>query len=119
MVQFLSIIFFLDFFNFCLVFQKFSFFLCHPVLVRHAGVQVQNKIKPHFSLNNLECKLATCKTVGFLMPCRRLLATSEGRCSKPSLIIVAFGGQSERVTAVSESSSAFHTYTTSHHCGFR
>ena len=33
MVQFLSIIFFfLDLFNFCWVFQKFPFFLYHPVL---------------------------------------------------------------------------------------
>ena len=32
MVQFLSIIFFLDFFNFCWVFPKFPFFLCHPVI---------------------------------------------------------------------------------------
>ena len=32
MVQFLSIIFFLDFLNFCWVFQKFPFFLCHSVL---------------------------------------------------------------------------------------
>ena len=32
MVQFLSInFFFLDFFNFCWVFQKFPFFLCLPV----------------------------------------------------------------------------------------
>ena len=31
MVQLLSIIFFLDFFNFCWVFQKFPFFLCHSV----------------------------------------------------------------------------------------
>ena len=31
MVQFLSIIFFLGFFNFCWVFQKFPFFLCHPL----------------------------------------------------------------------------------------
>ena len=30
MVQFLSMIFFY-FFNFCWVFQKFLFFLCHPV----------------------------------------------------------------------------------------
>ena len=31
MVQFLSIIFFLDFFNICWVFQNFPFFLCHSV----------------------------------------------------------------------------------------
>ena len=32
MVEFLSInFFFLDFFNFCWVFPKFPFFLCHPV----------------------------------------------------------------------------------------
>ena len=34
MVQFLSInFFFLDFFNFCWVFQNFTFFLCHRVFV--------------------------------------------------------------------------------------
>ena len=33
MVQFLSIFFFLNFLNFCWVFQKFPFFLCHSVFI--------------------------------------------------------------------------------------
>ena len=37
MVQFLSIFFFLDFFNFCWVFQKFPFF-CHPVFEHISGL---------------------------------------------------------------------------------
>jgi len=47
MVQFLSIIFFfLDFFNFCWVFQKLPFFLCHPVYLKHnRGVLIETKMK--------------------------------------------------------------------------
>ena len=39
MVQFLSIIFFLDFFNFCWVFQKFPFFVSPVYVFPNGGGQ--------------------------------------------------------------------------------
>jgi len=40
MVQFVNIYIFFYFFNFCWVFQKFPFFVCHSVLAMHGHTNV-------------------------------------------------------------------------------